>query len=98
MQCNTWITQIDEDEPIAGEHASKALHFFQSERTVEVAVGFNKLVGSSNANLDLRSTFDQMESSKHKLGENDTMSSSNYLVASPVPIKAPRDISRAPKD
>ena len=39
-----------------------------------------------------------MESTKCELEENSIMPSSNYLVTSPVPIKALRDISHILKD
>ena len=64
----------------------------------EVTVGFHKRVGSSDAHLDLQSTFDRMDSSKYELGENEIMTSSNYLVTSPVLIKSQRDNSCVLKD
>ena len=39
-----------------------------------------------------------MESSKHELGENKMIPSSNYLVTSPVPTIAPRDVSHVLND
>ena len=57
----------------------------------EIAIGFIKRIGSSETNLDLRYTLDQMEYSKCELGKNDTITSSNYLATSPMPITAPRD-------
>ena len=64
----------------------------------EVTIGFLKRCGSSDTSLDLRSTFDQIESEKYELIENNMLPSSNYLVTSPVPIKAIRDISQMLKE
>ena len=38
----------------------------------EVTVGFQKQAASSDTHLDLRSAFDQVESSKYELGKNKT--------------------------
>ena len=77
---------------------AKPCVFLQVQGIAEVTVDFLKRSGSSDTNLDLRSTFDQMESTKYELEENNIMPSSNYLITSPVPIKAPRDIFHMTKD
>ena len=61
----------------------------------EITIGLVKRKASHLTELEpIRSLFDQIESQKYELQENDILLSSNYLVTSPTEIKAPRDIKQ----
>ena len=92
------MTQTDDDEPITGQCVGEELRLMQVEGIKEVKIGFCERVTSSDAHLNLRSAFDQVESPKYEFSKNEVMPSSNYLAASPVPIKAPIDDSHVLKD
>ena len=94
------MTQIEDDEPITSEHVTKVLQFLQNEGVKEIKIRLIKRSASSSTHLDLRSTFDKIESSKYELNKFDgldVLPSSNYLFTSPIPIKAPRDFRMCSK-
>ena len=95
---NCWIAQVEDDEPITGEHTMEMLKFLQKHRTTVTLGLVKRSVHSIKALEDERSMSSQIESQKYELSEGDLMPVSNFLVTSPKPIKAPRDIKHMLQD
>ena len=96
---NFWIAQKYDDESIIVHHAKEMIFFLCLSKLGEINNGLVKCESKNTTKFETnRAMINQIESSKYELLGDDINLLSNYLVASHVPIKLPRDVTHLLQD